>query len=318
MAKDKAVTIDEIREAASRIAPHAHRTPVVTNATLNDRCGAQVFLKCESFQRGGAFKFRGASNAVFSLSDESLRRGVATHSSGNHAAALALAARIRGCAAHIVMPRNAPAVKRAAVEGYGGRITFCEPTLASREETLAAVVEETGAEVVHPYNDRRVIAGQGTASMELIEEVPGLDVVIAPVGGGGLLSGTAIAAAALAPGSVVYGAEPANADDAARSLAAGRIVPSENPQTVADGLRTSLGTLTFEILSSRIAGIVTVGEDEILEAMRFVWERAKIVIEPSSAVPVAAVLTGRLDVRGRRVGIIISGGNVDLDSVRFR
>lgn len=305
----------EIRVAAERIGPHAHRTPVLRSRTLDGWTGAQLFFKCENLQRAGAFKFRGACNAVLSLTDAEAARGVATHSSGNHAAALALAARIRGIDAHIVMPRNAPAVKRAAVEGYGGRIIECEPTLRARDEGLARVVEETGAAVVHPYDDGRVIAGQGTAALELLEQAPDLDVVVTPVGGGGLLSGTAIAVTSLSPHTRVVAAEPAAADDAHRSFHAGHIVPSEDPRTVCDGLRTSLGELTFQVLRDRVSEVVLVPEDAIVAAMRTVWERMKIIIEPSSAVPVAALLSGQI--RGNRIGVVITGGNVDLNALPF-
>jgi threonine dehydratase len=280
--------------------------------------GARVFLKCENFQKGGAFKFRGACNAVFSLSEAEAARGVATHSSGNHAQALSLAARLRGISAHIVMPDNAPDVKKAAVTGYGGRITYCAPTLTARETALSRVVEETGAAVVHPYNDYRVIAGQGTAAIELLEEVPDLDLIMTPVGGGGLLSGTAIAATEISPRIRVAAAEPETADDAFRSLKAGRIIPSENPRTIADGLLTSLGDLTFPIIRKRVERIVTVSERGIAEAMKFIWERAKIIIEPSAAVTVGALWERRIDVSGLRVGIILSGGNVDLEKLPWR
>jgi threonine dehydratase len=305
-------TLHDLRQAAERIRPYAHRTPVVTCASLDERLGARIFLKCENLQKVGAFKFRGACNAVFSLSPDEAARGVATHSSGNHAQALALAARLRGIPAYIVMPSNAPAVKKAGVAGYGGQITFCEPTLAARQAALEQVVSRTGAEVVHPYNDLRVIAGQGTACLELLEDVPGLQAVLAPVGGGGLLSGTAIAASALAPGVRILGAEPEMADDACRSLQAGRILPCPDPRTIADGLRTSLGDLTFPILQRHVEQIITVSEAAILEAMRFTWERTKLIIEPSSAVPLAALWEGRVDLRGLRLGVILSGGNVDL------
>ena len=311
-------TIAEVRAAAERIGTFAHRTPVLTCASLDAMTGAALFFKCENFQRVGAFKFRGAANAVLSLGDEEAGRGVATHSSGNHAAALALAARLRGVTAHVVMPRTAKAVKRAAVAGYGARIVLCEPTLAAREATLADVVAATGATVVHPYNDARVIAGQGTAALELLADVPGLDVVMTPVGGGGLLSGTAIAVAGVSPNTRVVGAEPAAADDAFRSLEEGRIVPSLDPRTVADGLLTSLGTLTFAVIRERVAGIVTVSEAAIVAAMRHTWERMKIVIEPSSAVPLGALLEGKLPAAGRRIGVILSGGNVDLADLPWR
>jgi threonine dehydratase len=302
----------DVRAAAERIRPYAHRTPVLTCASLDAMVGCRLFFKCENFQKVGAFKFRGACNAVFSLSEEEARRGVATHSSGNHAAALSLAARVRGIPAHVVMPSTSRAIKQAAVAGYGGQIVLCEPTLASREATLEKVVAETGAMVVHPYNDARVIAGQGTAALELLEDVRDLDVVMAPVGGGGLLSGTAITVAALSPATRVVAAEPAGADDAARSLREGRIVPSVNPQTIADGLLTSLGTLTFAIIRERVERIVTVSEGAIVSAMRHIWERMKVIIEPSSAVPLGALLEGTFEAAGLRVGIILSGGNVDL------
>ena len=305
--------LQAIREAAARIAPWIHRTPVVTCAAIDERAGMRLFFKCENLQRVGAFKMRGASNAVFSLSDREARRGVATHSSGNHAQALALAARNRGIPAHIVMPDNAPEVKRAAVAGYGGRIVPCAPTLAARESTLQRVVEQTGAVFVHPYDDHRIIAGQGTAALELLEQVPDLDAVVAPVGGGGLASGTALAVHGLAPHVRVLAAEPRNADDAFRSLRDGRIVPSDDPHTVADGLRTSLGARTFPILREHLDRIALAGEDGIVAAMRLLWERAKLVVEPSGAVPLAALLEDPGDLRGRRIGVLVSGGNVDLD-----
>jgi len=305
-------TLSDIRQAADRIKPYIHRTPVLTNGSLNQRVGAQVYLKCENFQKVGAFKFRGACNAVFSLSDNEAARGVSTHSSGNHAQALALAARLRGIPAHIVMPDNAPSVKKDAVAGYGGKITFCEPTLQAREATLVKVVEETGSTVIHPYNDERVIAGQGTAALELLEAVPDLDVIIAPVGGGGLLSGTAIAAKELKPGIRVIGGEPEMADDTYRSMRAGELVPPTNPKTIADGLLTSLGTLTFPIIQELVEQIVTVSEPGIIESMKFVWERVKIVIEPSAAVALAVLWERKIDLHGLKVGIILSGGNVDL------
>ena len=306
-------TLADVQQAATRIKPYAHRTPVFTCTSLNQLVGAEVFCKCENFQKVGAFKFRGACNAVFALSEAEAQHGVATHSSGNHAAALALAARLRGIPACIVMPKTAPAVKKAAVAGYGGQIVFCEPTLAARETTLAQVVAETGATFIPPYNHVDVIAGQGTAAMELCADVPGLDVVLAPVGGGGLVSGTALAVAALSPGTQVIAAEPAGADDAYRSLQAGRILPSIHPKTIADGLLTSLGELTFTIIQQHVEQIVPVSEEAIIRAMRIVWERLKILIEPSAAVPIGALLEQHIDLRGKRLGVILSGGNVDLD-----
>jgi threonine dehydratase len=308
-------TIADVRGAAARILPYAHRTPVLTSRAIDQLAGCSVFFKCEQFQKVGAFKFRGACNAVMSLDQTQAARGVATHSSGNHAAALALAARLRGIAAHVVMPRTARPVKRAAVAGYGGRIIDCEPNQAARERALDAVVAETGATFIHPYDDPRVIAGQGTAALELHDEVPGLDAVLVPVGGGGLASGTAIATAAVAPGARVIGAEPCGADDAYRSLQEGRIVPSLAPSTVADGLLTSLGEWTFAILRQHLDRIVTVGEPEIIAAMRLVMERLKVMIEPSSAVPVAVLMGRPADLAGQRVGVILSGGNVDLDQL---
>jgi len=309
------VSIDDIKTAAARIAGRVHRTPVLTCAALDGLTGASLFFKCENFQKVGAFKMRGATNAVLSLSDDEAARGVATHSSGNHAQALALAARMRGIPAYIVMPSSAPAVKRSAVEGYGAEIITCEPTLQAREETLASVVERTGAVFIHPYDNDRIIAGQGTAALELLEEVADLDVVMAPVGGGGLLSGTALTVKALLPDARVIAAEPTGADDAARSLAAGRIIPSVNPDTVADGLLTSLGGRNFPIIQKHVTAIWTVGDQEIMAAMRLIWERMKIVIEPSSAVCLAAVLARPDEVAGLRLGIILSGGNVDLDNL---
>lgn len=300
-----------IRAAAERIRPHIHRTPVLTCAALDQRTDARLFFKAENFQKVGAFKMRGAANAVFSLNPETAVRGVATHSSGNHAAALALAARRRGIPVHVVMPENAPPVKRDAVAGYGARIVFCQPTLAAREETLQQVVAATGAAIIHPYDDPRVIAGQGTAALELLEEVPDLDLVVAPVGGGGLMSGTALAVSALAPHIRLLGAEPALADDARRSLAAGQIIPSTYPDTLADGLRTSLGELTFPILHRLLTGIATATEEGIRQALLLIWERMKIVVEPSAAVPLAALLENRAAFPGRRIGIILSGGNAD-------
>jgi len=311
-------TLDDIRAAAKRIKPYIHRTPVLTNESLNEKVGAKVFLKCENFQKVGAFKFRGACNAVFSLSDEEAARGVSTHSSGNHAQALALAARLRGIPAYIVMPNNAPAVKKAAVAGYGGIITFCEPTLAAREATLAQIVQETGSEVVHPYNDERVITGQGTAVLELLEEVPELDVIISPVGGGGLLSGTSIAATEIKKGIRVIAGEPEMANDAFLSLQAGEIILSIKPKTIADGLLTSLGNKTFPIIQERVEQIVTVSEQGIVDSMKFIWERAKIIIEPSSAVAVGVLWERKVDLNGLNVGVILSGGNVDLEKLPWR
>ena len=309
------LTLADIRAAHARIADKIHRTPVLTSATLDALCGGHLFFKCENFQKIGAFKARGAANAVFSLTDAEAAHGVATHSSGNHAAALARAARLRGIPAHIVMPSNAPKTKIESVRRHGGIIVFCEPTLVAREAACAKIIAETGAWLVHPFNDYAVMAGQGTATLELLEQAPDLDLVIAPVGGGGLLCGTAVAAKGMRPGTRVIAAEPAGADDAARSLAAGRIIPLEQAATIADGLRTSLSERTFPLIQQHVDGIVTVSEDSIVAAMRRIWEVLKIIIEPSCAVPYAAIMEQKIDVTGKRVGIILTGGNVDLDAL---
>jgi len=311
-------TLNDIQQAVERIKPYAHRTPVLTNESLNQKVGAQVYLKCENLQKVGAFKFRGACNAVYSLTDEEASHGVVTHSSGNHAQALALAAKMRGIPAYIVMPNNAPQVKKDAVAGYGGQITFCEPTLAARESTMEGIRQKTGATVVHPYDNEKVIAGQGTAAMELLEDIPDLDVIITPVGGGGLLSGTSIAAMGLKKGIRVIAGEPEKADDAFRSLQAGKIIPSENPKTIADGLLTSLGALTFPIIQQNVEQIVTVSEEGIIVTMKFVWERAKIIIEPSSAVAIGVLWENKINLHGLKVGVIISGGNVDLNKLPWQ
>jgi len=307
------ITIKEIQKAAERIGPYIHRTPVLSCQTIDRQAGCQLFFKCENLQKVGAFKMRGATNAVFSLSDDDAAKGVATHSSGNHAQALALAARLRGTRAYIVMPSNAPAVKRAAVAGYGAEIIDCLPTLQAREETLNQVVVRTGAVFIHPYDDEDIIAGQGTAALELLEDYPDLDMLMTPVGGGGLLAGCALAARATNPHIRVVAAEPSGADDAARSLDAGRIIPSVNPDTVADGLLTSLGELNFPIIRKHVDSIWTVDDEAIIAAMRLVWERMKIIIEPSSAVTLAAVLNRPSETADQKIGLIISGGNVDLD-----
>jgi threonine dehydratase/serine racemase len=311
------VEIVDIQQAAQRIAGHAHRTPVITCATLDRMAGRSLFFKCEQFQKAGAFKFRGAYNAVMRLAPEVAARGVVTHSSGNHAQALALAARLRGIPAHIVMPKTASPVKRRAVEEYGGRVVECEPTLAARETTAAAVRAETGATMIPPYNHPDVIAGQGTAALELLEQAPSLDAVVAPVGGGGLLSGVTIAAKAVSSHVRVFAAEPAGADDAARSKAAGTLIPQTAPRTIADGLLTSLGDLTWPVLRDQVERVLTVTEEEIVTAMRLAWERAKLLIEPSSAVAVAAVLGEEFRaLEGlKRVGVVLSGGNVNLDAL---
>jgi len=310
-------TFEDIQAAHDRIRPYIHRTPVLSSKSINEIVGAELYFKCENLQKVGAFKFRGACNSVFSLTPEEAKNGVCTHSSGNHAAALALAARMRGIPAYIVMPENAPEIKKIAVAGYGAQITFCTPTLEARESTLKKVAAETGATEIHPYNYFNVICGQGTAAKELIEEIGTLDIVMAPVGGGGLLSGTAIATKALLPGAKVIAAEPAGADDAYRSFYSKTLQPSVSPKTIADGLLTSLGSLTFPIILNEVDQIVTVSEESIVAAMRMIWERMKIIIEPSSAVPLAAILENKADVKGKKVGIILSGGNVDLGKLPF-
>ena len=308
-------TIADIRAAAERIAPHIHRTPVATCASIDAITGASLFFKCENLQKVGAFKARGATNAVFLLDDDAAARGVCTHSSGNHAAALARAATLRGVPSHIVMPATAPPVKKAAVAGYGGLISECEPTLEARETMLAEVQERTGATFIHPFNDSRVIAGQGPAALELLEQAPDLDAVMAPVGGGGLACGTVITMSSLRPEIEVWGAEPAGADDAFRSLRDGTIYPSVEPKTIADGLLTSLSERTFRILSTGLSGILTVDEETIIRAMRLLWERAKLLVEPSGAVPLAAVLAHPEHFEGQKVGLMLTGGNTNLDKL---
>jgi threonine dehydratase len=302
-----------IAEARARIAGKVHVTPVLTSHVLDELAGARLYFKCENLQKGGAFKARGASNAVFALSEEAARRGVATHSSGNHAAALARAAGLRGIPAYIVMPENSAHAKRAAVERYGGRITYCAPTLAAREAAAAELVRRTGALLIHPYDNVQVMAGAGTAAAEFLEQVPELDVIVCPVGGGGLLSGTAVAAKSLRPKIRVLGVEPAGADDAARSLRAGHIIPSVDPHTIADGLRSSLGEHPFAEIRRLVDEIITVEEAEIVAAMRLLWEVLKVIVEPSGAVPYAALRAPRPAFAGRSVGVILSGGNLDLD-----
>ncbi|MEP5765476.1 MAG: pyridoxal-phosphate dependent enzyme [Halieaceae bacterium] len=306
------VDVDDIRRAHERIAAHIHRTPVISSRLLAAHCGSQVVFKCENLQKAGAFKARGALNAVLGLTAQDSEHGVATHSSGNHGAALAMAAGVRGLPAHIVMPSNAPAVKKAAVRGYGGEVIECEPTLAAREEALQLLVAQHHCHVVHPYDDARIIAGQGTVGLELLEQLDELDVVVVPVGGGGLLAGVATAIKALRPEVEVVAAEPAGADDAFRSFGLGYLVPQENPQTIADGLLTSLGELNYAIIRERVDTIVTVEDETIIEAMQLQWTRLKTVVEPSGAVPFAALLEHPERFRGRRVACVISGGNVDL------
>ncbi len=309
--------LSDIKEARDRIKNYIHHTPILTSRAINSIVDAELFFKCENFQKAGAFKFRGACNAVFSLPDSIIKNGVATHSSGNHAAALALAAQIRGIKAFIVMPENAPEIKKRAVAGYGAEITFCEPTLKARESTLKEVVEKTAASVIHPYNNFNVICGQGTAALEILEELYEPDIIMTPVGGGGLLSGTAIAVKSVSPVTKVYGAEPLGADDAFQSFNSGVLIPSENPVTIADGLLTSLGELNFEIIRKYVDGIYTATEENIIKAMRLVWERMKIIIEPSSAVPLSVVMENHDVFRGKKIAIVISGGNVDLNKLPF-
>jgi threonine dehydratase len=311
-------TLEDVQTAARRIAGLAHRTPVLTSTTLNDLSGSELYFKCENLQKAGAFKFRGACNAVLALDDRQAAGGVVTHSSGNHAAALALAARYRGIPANIVMPENAPRAKRAAVEAYGGRVVLCAPTLEARESTMNRVRSETGSVLVHPYDDPYVISGQGTVALELLEQQPQLDVVIAPISGGGLLSGIAIATAALSPQTMIVGSEPLLADDAARSLAAGRLMPAGTGTTIADGLRATLSQRTFSILQRHVRRIITVTEEQIIGAMRLIWERLKVLVEPSGAVPFAALLAEKADFQKRRVGIVLSGGNLDLDRLPWQ
>jgi len=311
---DHCIDLAAIQAAARRIGDRAHRTPIHTCSTLDDRAGARLFFKCENFQRGGAFKIRGATNAILQLDDSV--RDVVTHSSGNHAQAVALAARASGRHAHIVMPANTTPAKIAAVRGYGARVVECEPTLEAREATAARLLEETGGALIHPYDHPHTIAGQGTAGLEMLDQVDDLDVVMAPVGGGGLMSGLTVAARALRPGILCIGGEPKGADDAARSRAAGKYLPQTNPRTVADGLRTSLGEhTTWPILRDLLDDLVVVEEEEIVAAMRLLWERAKLLVEPSCAVPLAALLRRPDWAQGNRVGVILSGGNANLDAL---
>jgi threonine dehydratase len=308
-------TYDDVIAAHDRIAPYIHRTPVLTSNYFNEVTGAELFFKCENFQKAGAFKVRGASNAVFGLPDDMLEKGVATHSSGNHALSLSYAAGRRGIPCHVVMPRTAPQAKKDAVRGYGGIIRECEPSTTSREAVFAEVQAETGADFVHPYNDPRVIAGQGTCSRELMEQVPGLDAVIAPIGGGGMISGTCLTLSNTAPGVEIYAAEPEQADDAYRSFKAGHIIADDAPNTIADGLKVPLKDLTWHFVSNHVTDILTASEDEIIDAMKQTWKRMKIVIEASCAVPLATILKNPDVFKGKRVGVIITGGNVDLDTL---
>lgn len=307
-------TIENVHE---NIKPFIHRTPILTSQTINQMVGTKVFFKCENFQKVGAFKFRGATNAVLSLSESEKAGGVATHSSGNHGQGLACAAKMQGIKAFIVMPDTAPEVKRKAVADYGAKIILCDPTLEARETTLEKVLEETGAVKIHPFDDYRIIAGQATAAKELIEDEGGFDVIMAPVGGGGLLSGIALSVNYWSPNTRVIAGEPEGADDAFRSLKAGIMIPSESPNSIADGLLTSLCDKTFEIIREHVEKIITVSDTEIVEAMRIIWERMKIIVEPSGAVPFAALLKNKQQFAGQKVGIILTGGNVDLGKLPF-
>lgn len=314
---DRIPTLEDIRATHDAIRTMIHRTPVMTCESLNHISGARLFFKCENFQKVGAFKMRGAASAAIRLTEQEKQNGLATHSSGNHAQAVARAAQLLGIPAYIVMPRNAPAIKKAATEGYGARIIFCEPTVEARESTLQEVVQKTGATFIHPYNDYHVIAGQATASLELLDDTGPLDAVMAPVGGGGLMSGTALTTRYLAPETEIIGAEPKAVDDAFRSFHSGKIEGNATTDTIADGLRTTLGPKTLDIIRREVDDILTVPEESIVAAMRLIWERMKIVIEPSCAVPFAAMLQHRDHFAGKRVGIILSGGNVDLSALPF-
>lgn len=306
-------TFQDVLAARERIAPHIHKTPILTSRHLDWLAGAQLHFKCENLQRAGAFKARGASNSVFSLSDDKARLGVATHSSGNHALSLAYAGGRRGIPVTVVMPHTAPQAKKDAVLSYGGRIIECEPSTASREATFANFVAASGAEFVHPYNDPRVIAGQGTCALEIAEEIGALDAVIAPIGGGGMVSGTCLTLSTISPATKIYAAEPENADDAYQSLKSGKIVAYDAPKTIADGLKVPLKELTWHFVSKHVTAVLTATEDEIIQAMRLVWQRMKIIIEPSSAVPVAAILKNPSIFAGKKVAVILTGGNVDVD-----
>jgi threonine dehydratase len=311
-------TLQDIIEAHERIKPHIHRTPILTSKSINEKAGCKIYFKCENMQKVGAFKARGGINAILSIDKTKLSKGVATHSSGNHAQAVALAAKISGAKAYIVMPNNAPIVKKNAVIGYGAEVIECEPNLPARESTLKTIIDKTGAELIHPYNDYRIICGQATAAKELIEDVgESLDYILTPVGGGGLLSGSSLSAKYLSTNTKVIGCEPEGADDAYRSFKTGVLTPQTAPNTIADGLLTSLGEKNFEIIKENVADIMVVSDKEILAAMRLVWERMKIIIEPSGAVPLATLLRNKEYFKGKKVGIIISGGNVDLEKVRF-
>ncbi len=311
-------TLQTIREAHARIAPHIHRTPVLSSTILNALVGAELFFKCENFQKVGAFKARGACNAVLSLTDAEARRGVVTHSSGNHGAALAWAARLRGIKATVVVPDNAPAPKKRAIAAYGADIVYCAPNVIAREAAVAKLIDEHGYFLIHPFDNDQVIAGQGTAALELLEDKPALDMVISPLGGGGLLSGTSIAAKGIKPSIKVFGGEPRGADDGHRSFTTGVRVTEQTPATVCDGLRTTLSERTFNIIRAHVDGIGVASEENVIKAMRMTWELLKIVIESSCSPPLGAILEGNIDVKGMRVGIILTGGNVDLDKLPWQ
>jgi len=310
-------TLADIHAAHKRIKPFIHRTPVMSSEQINRIFSSDIYFKCENFQKVGAFKFRGATNAILQLTDKAKRHGVVAHSSGNHAAALAHAAAINGIKAYVVMPDNSPVVKKNAVAGYGAEITFCKPTLQAREETTAAIIKKTGATLIHPYDDVNVICGQGTAVLELLEEKPDLDIIIVPIGGGGLMSGTVIAAKGISPGMIVFGAEPVNANDAYKSFVSGKLIPSVNPDTIADGLLTSLSDRTFHIITKNVDNIFTVTEESIIESMFLIWERMKIIVEPSSATTLAVIKENPEIFIGKKTGLIITGGNVDFRKLPF-
>jgi len=312
------ISKQDLIDARERIKNQIKRTPIFTSSSINSILGCNLFFKCENFQKVGAFKFRGASNAVLSLEEKELKRGVATHSSGNHAAALALAAKMKNVPAYIVMPRTAPEIKKKAVEGYGAKIIFCEPTLKAREESLNKIIEETHAIFIHPYDNYNVIAGQSTAAQEIFDELHDLDFIITPVGGGGLLSGTSLSTKYFSPKTKVIGAEPKNADDAFHSFNEKKICPSINPQTICDGLLTQLSEKTFEIISENVSEIITAKEESIIEAMKLIWERMKIIVEPSSAVTLAIILENKEKFSQKNIALILSGGNVDLTKLPFK
>ena len=312
------ITIKEIQKAHKRIIPFIHRTPVFTNKSLNQESGADLYFKCENFQKAGSFKIRGATNAVMLLSDEDLNKGIVTASSGNHGAALAMAVAFRGASVQVVMPKNTPQIKVENVIRNGAEIIWCEPNLKSREKVLKKIMDETGSILIHPYNDRNIIIGQGTAAKEFVEDVPGLDIIISPVSGGGLLSGTLVYAKEINSKLCVYGAEPEEANDAFRSLKYGSIQLNKTTNTICDGLRAQLGDLNFPIINEKVDEIITVSENEIIDAMRMVWERMKIIVEPSCSITLAAILKRKDVIKGKKIGLIMSGGNVDLSQLPWR